>query len=148
MLSLKTIRSYGDLPVRRRVFVPTKSTPGPCNRPVSQARNSPVQIQSPAQKQCKYLVKLINAISMSIQFYKSHMNVLILGKLVFVYSAVSSPSDCSKHFTLSAPRLGRPVHSDINSASPGNILAMQQLRAKTKSLTFPPLSISRYSFKQ
>ena len=34
------------------------------------------------------------------------------------------------------------------SASPGSILAMQQLRAKTKSLTFPPLSIARYSFIQ
>ena len=42
----------------------------------------------------------------------------------------------------------RPVHSDTNSASPGSILARQQLRAKTKSLTFPPLSITRYSFKQ
>ena len=31
------------------------------------------------------------------------------------------------------------------SASPGSILAMQQLRATTKSLTFPPLSIARYS---
>ena len=44
--------------------------------------------------------------------------------------------------------LGRPVHSDTNSASQGSILAMQQLRAKTKSLTFPPLSIARYSFTQ
>ena len=34
------------------------------------------------------------------------------------------------------------------SASPGSILAMQQLRANTKSLTFPPLSIARYSFIQ
>ena len=33
-------------------------------------------------------------------------------------------------------------------ASPGSILARQQLRAKTKSLTFPPLSIARYSFIQ
>ena len=32
------------------------------------------------------------------------------------------------------------------SASPGSILAMQQLRATTKSLTFSPLSITRYSF--
>ena len=31
------------------------------------------------------------------------------------------------------------------SASPGSILVMQQLRATTKSLTFPPLSIARYS---
>ena len=34
------------------------------------------------------------------------------------------------------------------SASPGSILAMQQLCATTKSLTFPPLSIARYSFIQ
>ena len=34
------------------------------------------------------------------------------------------------------------------SASPGSILARQQLRAKTKSITFPPLSIVRYSFIQ
>ena len=32
------------------------------------------------------------------------------------------------------------------SACPGSILAMQQLRAMTTSLTFPPLSIARYSF--
>ena len=34
------------------------------------------------------------------------------------------------------------------SASPGSILTRQQLRAETKSLTFPPLSIARYSFIQ
>ena len=34
------------------------------------------------------------------------------------------------------------------SASPGSILARQQLRVNTKSLTFPPLSIARYSFIQ
>ena len=43
---------------------------------------------------------------------------------------------------------GRHVHSDTNSASPGSILAMQQLRATTKSLTCPPLSTVRYSFIQ
>ena len=56
-----------------------------------------------------------------------------------------------QRFTLFAPPpppRGRPVHSDTNSASPGSILAMLQLRAKTKSLTFPPLSIARYSFIQ
>ncbi len=47
---------------------------------------------------------------------------------------------------LSSP--GRPDHSDTNSAFPGSILAMQQLRATTKSLTSPPLSIARYSFIQ
>ena len=34
------------------------------------------------------------------------------------------------------------------SASPGSILAMQQLRSTTKSLIFAPLSIVRYSFIQ
>ena len=61
---------------------------------------------------------------------------------MFLYSAVSSPLDRSKRFTLVALP-GRPVHSDTNSASSGSILVMQQLRATTKSLTFPPLSIAR-----
>ena len=65
----------------------------------------------------------------------------------FLYSAVSSPLDRSKRFTLFASP-SRPVHSDTNSASPGSILARQQLRAKAKSLTFPPLSMARYSFIQ
>ena len=69
------------------------------------------------------------------------------GSFFIHYSAVSSPLDRSKRFTLFAFP-DRPVHSDTNSASPGSILAMQQLRATTKSLTFPPLSIARYSFIQ
>ena len=68
-------------------------------------------------------------------------------KGMFLYSAVSSPLDRSKRFTLFALPDG-PVHSDTNSASPGSILVRQQLRAKTKSLTFPPLSIAWYSFIQ
>ena len=66
---------------------------------------------------------------------------------VCFYSAISSPLDRSKRFTLFALP-DRPVHSDTNSASPGSILARQQLRATTKSLTCPPLSIARYSFIQ
>ena len=66
---------------------------------------------------------------------------------VVLYSAVSSPLDRSKRFTLFASP-GRPVHSDTNSPSPGSILVRQQLRAKTKSLTCPPLSLARYSFIQ
>ncbi len=69
------------------------------------------------------------------------------GKGMCLYSAVSSSLDRPKLFTLFALP-GRPVHSDTNSASPGSILAMQQLRATTKSLPFPPLSISSYSFIQ
>ena len=38
-------------------------------------------------------------------------------------------------YTFCPPPPGRPVHSDTNSASPGSILAMQQLHANTKSLT-------------
>ena len=68
---------------------------------------------------------------------------IILGMVL--YSAVSSPLDRSKRFTLSSP--GRPVHSDTNSASLGSILAMQQLR-NDYSLTCPPLSIAVYSFIQ
>ena len=65
-------------------------------------------------------------------------------KVVFLYRAVFSPLDRSKRFTLFALP-GRPVHSDSNSASPGSILARQQLSATTKSLTFPTLSIARCS---
>ena len=43
---------------------------------------------------------------------------------------------------------GRPVHSGTNSTSLARILATQQLRTTTKSLTFPLLSTARYSFIQ
>ena len=62
-----------------------------------------------------------------------------------LYSAVSSPLDHSKALYTFSPPPGRHVHSDTNSASPESILARQQLRANTKSLTFPPLSIAKYS---
>ena len=75
----------------------------------------------------------------------THMYVPKGKKGMVLYSAVSSPLDRSKRFTLSSP--GRPVHTDTNSASLGSILAMQQLR-NDYSLTFPPLSIARYSFIQ
>ena len=71
----------------------------------------------------------------------------IKGKGSVLYSAVSSPLDRSKRFIRFALP-GRPVHSDTNSASSGSILVMQQLRATTKSLTCPPLPITRYSFIQ
>ena len=68
------------------------------------------------------------------------------GKVVFfIYSAISGPLDRSKRFTI-FPLPDRPVHSVTNSASPGSILAVLQLRENTKSLTHPPLSIARYSF--
>ena len=68
------------------------------------------------------------------------------GKGSFFYTSQYPVSwtDQSILHILPPPPPGRPVHSDTNSASPGSILAMQQLRATTKSLTFPPLSIARY----
>ena len=51
------------------------------------------------------------------------------------------------HFLPSLADLFIPTPTRL-LCSPGSILAMQQLRAKTKSLTCPPLSISRYSFIQ
>ena len=65
----------------------------------------------------------------------------------FLNIAVSSPSDRSKLCTLFAvPDI--PAHSDSNSVSPGSILSMQRLRATTKSLAFPSLSIASYSLIQ
>ena len=68
-------------------------------------------------------------------------------KKYVLYSAVSIPLDRSKRFTRFALP-DRPVHADTNSASPGSILARQELHTKTKSLTFPPLSVARYLFIQ
>ena len=90
-------------------------------------------VQSQTNKQSDTSVTFVQAIQ------------LIQVKGMVLYSAVSSPLDRSKRFTLSSP--GRTVHSDTNSASLGSILAMQQLR-NGYSITFPPLSIARYSFIQ
>ena len=62
-----------------------------------------------------------------------------------LYSAVSSPLDAQSalHF---APLIDLFIPTPF-SASLGSILAMQQLR-NDYSLTFPPLSIARYSFIQ
>ena len=72
----------------------------------------------------------------------SLVNIKVKGKGMVLYSAVSSPLDRSKRFTL-FPLPDRPVHSDTNSPSLGSILAMQQLR-NDYSLTCSPLSIARY----
>ena len=97
----------------------------------------------------KVITKLAGMDEVGLRLYhRSHATCDHGKKRCFLYSAVSSPLDRSKCFTLPPPPPGRPVHSDTNSASPGSILAMQQLRAKTKSLTFPPLSIASYSFIQ
>ena len=62
-----------------------------------------------------------------------------------LYSAVSSPLDRSS--ALHFPPLADLFIPTTFSASLGSILAMQQLR-NDYSLTFPPLSIARYSFIQ
>ena len=64
---------------------------------------------------------------------------------MFLYNAVSSrwTVQSALHFVSS----GRTVHSDTNSASLGSILAIHQWR-NDYSLTFPSLSITRYSFIQ
>ena len=54
---------------------------------------------------------------------------------VVLYSAVSSPLYRSKCFTLFAFP-DRSVHSDTNSASPGSILARQQLRANISTTVY------------
>ena len=66
---------------------------------------------------------------------------------MFLYSAVSSPLDRSKRFTLFALP-DRPIRSDTNSASLGSILATLQLLCGDYSLTFPPPSIDMHSFTQ
>ena len=53
-------------------------------------------------------------------------NVLIKGK--FLYNALSSPQDRSKHFTLYFPH--RPVHSDTISASLGSIQPYATINAR------------------
>ena len=60
----------------------------------------------------------------------------------FLYSAVSSPQDRSKRFTLYFP--DRPVHSDTISASLGSV--QLQLMRECCSCTYPPLYKARYSF--
>ena len=62
-----------------------------------------------------------------------------------LYSAVSDLPDRSKHITLQPP--GRPVHSDTNLTSVGSIPRCN-IRHGDYLLTFPPMSIARYSFTQ
>ena len=68
-------------------------------------------------------------------------------KVVFIIAQypVRWTAQSASHFLPSLTDLFNPTPT---RHSPGSILARQQLRAKTKSLTFPPLSIARYSFIQ
>ena len=67
-------------------------------------------------------------------------------KCKFLHTAVSSPQDRSKRFTLYIP--DRPVHSDTISASLGSIQPYATINARSFSYTHPPLFIVRYSFIQ
>ena len=67
------------------------------------------------------------------------------GSFYIAQYPVRWPAQSASHFLPSLTDLFIPTPF---SASPGSILARQQLRAKTKSLTFPPLSIAWYSFIQ
>ena len=68
-------------------------------------------------------------------------------KRYFLYSSVSSPLVRSKRFTLFALP-DRPVHSDTVLGFSGKHSSQAAITRQTKSLTFPPLSIARYSFIQ
>ena len=80
----------------------------------------------------------------------AEMNGCQVKKCTFLYSAVSSPQDCSKHFYTLLP--GKPVESNTISTSLGSIqpyatITVQRL-LKGCSYTYPPLSVARYSFIQ
>ena len=64
---------------------------------------------------------------------------------MFLYSAVTSPLDLSRRFTLHPP--GRHVHSDTNLTSLGSIQPCY-IWLEDYSLTFQSPSIARYSFIQ
>ena len=77
--------------------------------------------------------------------YFCHMIKKCIGSFYIAQYPVRWTAQSASHFLPSPTDLFIPTPF---SASPGSILARQQLRAKTKSLTFPPLSIARYSFIQ
>ena len=65
------------------------------------------------------VVSLIHCYLFYLLWKKSREGKKVKGKGKFLYSAVSSPQDRSKRFTLYFP--DRPVHSDTTSTSLGNI---------------------------
>ena len=70
---------------------------------------------------------------------------IVKSKGKFLYSAVSSPQDRSKHFTLYFP--GKSVQSLYLNFS-GKYSAMLQLMHEGCSYRYPPLAIARCSFIQ
>ena len=99
----------------------------------------------------KLLSQLYCFISYPSSFLSYHLPFLLIlvkkGKCSFYIAQYPVRWTAQSAFTLFAFP-DRPVHSNANSASPGSILATLQLRGETKSITFPPLSIARYSFIQ
>ena len=75
--------------------------------------------------------------------YINYFSIYRKGKGMVLYSAVSSPLDRSKRFTLHT--LADLFIPTPFSASLGSILAMQQLR-NDYSITFPPLSIGTHLY--
>ena len=75
-----------------------------------------------------------------------HLTGCFFAPSMFKYSAVSSPLDRSKHFTLHS-MASRHVYSDTNSTALQSI-QQQYILGEDYSFTFPPLSMARYSFIQ
>ena len=75
------------------------------------------------------------------------VRIKITKRYVFIQCSIQSVGPLKALYTLIPPVIV-PAQSGTNSASPGSILATQQLCTKTKSLTFPPLSLVSYSFIQ
>ena len=68
------------------------------------------------------------------------MTILVKGSSYIAQYLVHWTTQSTLHFT---PLADLFIPTPF-SASPGSILVRQQLRAKAKSLTCPPLSIARY----
>ena len=82
----------------------------------------------------------------TIEKCKSNIYMTACVKGMVLYSAISSPLDRSKRFTLSSP--GRPVHSNTVLGFSWKHSSHAAIAQRLYSLTFPPLSIARYSFIQ
>ena len=73
------------------------------------------------------------------------MTTLSKSKRKFLYSAVSSPQDCSKHILLP----GRPVQSNIVSTSLGSIQPYTTINARRLLIHISTtVHVARYSFIQ
>ena len=111
-------------------------------------RYSFIQLSELEHCRVKKLAKAFNTAAQDSNPECSHSNSkwilckFIKGKIL--YSAVSSPHDCSKHFTLYFP--DRPVQSDTSSTSLGPSSHMLQLMREDCLYNYPPQSTASYSF--